>query len=133
MSYFNNYLINRRFILHKCCLICITYFCDKPNCITTHEQLFFFCIDIGTPNVYPNWLAFWIIYSTSAVTKLVKSDMRSVWRVPARKKSLIFSPPAHPLKWSRILFLTQRPATRNAAGIIHFERVRHAGVPINIW
>ncbi len=58
---------------------------------TTHEQLFF-CIDIGTLNVYPNWLAFWIIYSTSAVTKLVKSDMRSSWRVPARNNVPSFRP-----------------------------------------
>lgn len=36
-------------------------------------------------NVYQNWLAFWIIYSTSPVTKHVKSDMWSAWRVPARK------------------------------------------------
>ncbi len=73
----SNYLINIRFIL--------------PFVRTTHEQLFF-CIDIGTLNVYPNWLAFWIIYSTSAVTKLVKSDMRSAWRVPARNNVPSFRP-----------------------------------------
>ncbi len=73
----SNYLIRIRFIL--------------PFVRTTHEQLFF-CIDIGTLNVYPNWLAFWIIYSTSAVTKLVKSDMRSSWRVPARNNVPSFRP-----------------------------------------